>query len=248
MKGLILAAGMGTRLFPLTRTRPKCLVHTAGRPMMEYQLDSLRRAGISETTIVVGYMAEAVRDHFGSNYRGVNISYVENTDYDKTNNLYSLWLAREKFDEDILLIESDLVFDDLLIWDLLMIDAPNVAIVDNFQPTMNGTAILAEDGIANHMVLKSDQGPEFDYGQALKTVNIYRICKETLAETIVPKMKEILDDNGSDMYYEAVFANLIESGCMKMAAMNTGNRKWAEIDTLDDLRDAERLFAAAVIS
>ena len=129
-----------------------------------------------------------------------------------------------------------------------MIDAPNVAIVDNFQPTMDGTAILAEDGIANLMVLKSDQGPEFDYGQALKTVNIYRICKETLAETIVPKMKEFLDDNRADMYYEAVFANLIESGCMKMAAMNTGNRKWAEIDTLDDLRDAERLFAAAVIS
>ncbi|MBC8280446.1 MAG: phosphocholine cytidylyltransferase family protein [Chloroflexi bacterium] len=247
MKGLILAAGMGTRLFPLTRTRPKCLVHVAGRPMMEYQLDSLRRAGIHETTIVIGHMADAVRDHFGSNYRGVNISYVENADYDKTNNLYSLWLAREEFNEGILLIESDLVFDDLLVWDLLMMKAPNLAIVDYFQPTMDGTVIMAEDGVAKQMVLKSDQGPEFDYSQALKTVNIYRLCKETLVETIVPKMEEFLDDDRSDMYYEAVFADLIESGCMKMAAMNTGNRKWAEIDTLDDLRDAERMFAAAAV-
>jgi choline kinase len=156
--------------------------------MMEYQLDALRRAGINETTIVIGYMAEAVRDYFGSNYRGVNISYVENTDYDKTNNLYSLWLAREEFSEGILLIESDLVFDDLLICDLLMVDAPNAAIVDRFQPPMDGTVILAEDGIAKQMVLKSDQGPEFDYGQALKTVNIYRLCIETLIENIVPKM------------------------------------------------------------
>ena len=78
MKGLILSAGMGTRLDPLTRTCPKCMVHVAGRPMMEYQLDGLRKAGVVECTIVVGYMADAVRDYFGASYRGLNLSYVEN--------------------------------------------------------------------------------------------------------------------------------------------------------------------------
>ena len=95
MKGLILSAGMGTRLHPLTRTRPKCLVHVAGRPMMEYQLDSLRRAGVENCTIVVGYLADAVRGYFGSDYRGVGLTYVENTAYASTNNLYSFFIENQ---------------------------------------------------------------------------------------------------------------------------------------------------------
>lgn len=139
------------------------------------------------------------------------------------------------------------MFDDLLIWDLLMMNAPNAAIVDRFQSGMDGMVILAEDGMTKQMGLKSGQGPEFDYGQALKTVNIYRLCKETLVETIVPKMEEFLDDDRSDVYYEAVFANLIDSGSMKMAVMDTGSRNWAEIDTLDDLRNADSMFATATV-
>lgn len=245
MKGLILSAGMGTRLHPLTRTRPKCLVHVAGRPMMEYQLDSLRRAGVDNCTIVVGYMAEAVRRYFGSDYRGVSLSYVENTTYASTNNLYSFWLARAEFDDDVLLLEADLVFDDRLVRELVVMDEPNVAIVDRFQSNMDGTVILAENGAAKSMVLKVDQGPGFDYRRALKTVNIYRLSKESLVEAIVPKMDEFLQEGRADQYYEAVFADLIATGRMNMAVMNTGNNKWAEIDTLSDLRDAEKRFSAA---
>ena len=242
MKGLILSAGMGTRLDPLTRTRPKCLVQVAGRPMMEYQLDSLRRAGVKNCTIVVGYMADSVRGHFGSNYRGVSLSYVENTIYDKTNNLYSLWLAKAEFDDDILLLEGDLVFDDRLVRQLVQMDERNVAIVDRFQSYMDGTVILASGGVADSMVLKADQGPGFDYGPAFKTVNIYRLSRESLKEEIVPEMEAFLAKGRTDQYYEAVFASLIGSGRMNMAVMNTGNSKWAEIDTLGDLRDAQRMF------
>ena len=245
MKGLILSAGMGTRLDPLTRTRPKCMVHVAGRPMMEYQLDSLRRARVESCTIVVGYMADAVRGYFGSDYRGVSLTYVENAAYASTNNLYSFWLARAEFDDDVLLLEADLVFDDRLVRELVVMDEPNVAIVDLFQSNMDGTVILAENGAAKSMVLKVDQGPGFDYRRALKTVNIYRLSRESLVEDIVPKMGEFLEEGRADQYYEAVFANLISAGRMNMAVMNTGNKKWAEIDTLGDLSEAEKLFAAA---
>jgi len=247
MKGLILAAGMGTRLDPLTRARPKCLINVAGRPMMEYQLDSLRRAGIKDCTIVVGYLAGSVRDYFGSDYRGLRLSYVENKSYDSTNNLYSLWLARSVFDDDVLLLEADFVFDDLLVSELVLSDDQNVAVVDRYQPHMDGTVILAEGGVAKSMVLKSDQGLEFDYSRALKTVNIYRLSKDSLAESIVPKMEEFLKNGLDDQYYEAVFASVIGSGHMSMAVMSTGNRKWAEIDTLKDLRDAERMFATTAV-
>lgn len=245
MKGLILSAGMGTRLHPLTHSRPKCLIHVAGRPMMAYQLDSLRMAGVESCTIVVGYMAEAVRGYFGTDYRGLSLSYVENTTYATTNNLFSLWLARGEFDDDILLLESDLVFDDSLVGELVQMDEGNVAVVDRYQSHMDGTVILAHEGAARSMVLKADQGPGFDYDFALKTVNIYRLTKESLEEAIVPKMKEFLAEGRDDQYYEAVFANLIDAGRMNMAIMNTGSKKWAEIDTLGDLNDAEKLFAAA---
>ena len=185
MKGLILAAGMGTRLDPLTRTRPKCMVHVAGRPIMEYQLDSLRKAGVKDCAIVVGYMADSVRGHFGSSYRGVSLSYVENTIYAETNNLYSLWLAKAKLNDDLLLLEGDLVFDDQIIRKLVQTDEQNVAIVDRFRSHMDGTVILASRGVADSMVLKADQGPEFDYGPALKTVNIYRLSRESLMDAIV---------------------------------------------------------------
>ncbi|MCH8800578.1 MAG: phosphocholine cytidylyltransferase family protein [Chloroflexi bacterium] len=245
MKGFILSAGMGTRLDPLTRTCPKCMVHVAGRPMMEYQLDALKRAGVDNCTIVVGYMAESVRGHFGATYRGVSLSYVENKIYAETNNLYSFWLAKAELDDDVLLLEGDLVFDDQLVSQLVRMDEQNVAIVDRFRPHMDGTLILADGGLVKSMVLKSAQGPGFDYGSALKTVNIYRLSRESLVECIIPKMEEFLDEGRSDLYYEAVFANLIGSGRMDMAVMNTGNKKWAEIDTLNDLRDAEKMFAPA---
>ncbi len=242
-----MAAGIGIRLHPLTLTRPKCLVEAGGKPMMEYQLDGLRTAGIAECTIVVGYMADSVRSYFGSNYRGMKLSYLENKAYDSTNNLYSLWLARAEFDDDILLLESDLVFDNELISELTLMDQPNVAVVDKFRPNMDGTIILAAGGITKQMVLKSDQGSHFDYGRALKTVNIYRLSQETLVETVVPGMAEFLEDEQTDQYYEAVFANLIDSGSMSMAVMDTGIRKWAEIDTVGDLMDAERMFAAPAV-
>jgi len=214
---------------------------------MEYQLDSLRRAGIGECAIIVGYMAESVRAHFGSYYRGIRLSYVENADFNTTNNLYSLWLAREQFDDDILLLESDLVFDDLLVCELAAIKGQNVAMVDRFQPHMDGTVIFADGGAAKSMVLKSRQGPDFDYRHALKTVNIYRLTKESLQDAIVPEMEEFLEEGQTGQYYEAVFASLMDSDRMSMSVMNTGNRRWAEIDTLGDLEDAERMFATAVV-
>ena len=235
---------MGTRLDPLTRTRPKCMVHVAGRPMMEYQLDSLRSAGVEQCTIVVGYMAESVGGYFGPNYQGVSLTYVKNDDYAKTNNLYSLWLAKAELDDDILLLEGDLVFDHHLVSQLTQMEEQNIAVVDQFRPDMDGTVILANGGIAESMVLKADQGPKFDYGPALKTVNIYKLSRETLAEAIVPEMGEFLTKGRTGLYYEAVFASLIGSGRMNMAVMNTGTSKWAEIDTLADLRDAEKMFGA----
>jgi choline kinase len=199
------------------------MVHVAGRPMMQYQLDALRKAGVVECTIVVGYMADAILDYFGASYRGLNLSYVENTVYAETNNLYSFWLARVELDDDTLLLEADLVFDTQLVSQLVSMDESNVAVVDRYQPSMDGTVVLASGNFAESMVLKADQGRWFDYRTALKTVNIYRLSKETLANVILPEMEVFLNDGRTDQYYEAVFSTAISMRPEAIRLANTAS-------------------------
>ena len=116
---VILAAGQGLRLRPLTDKIPKCLAAVHGKSIMSYQLAALERAGIQRCVMVVGYMAGLVRDKFGSQYNAMELSYVENKCYAETNNLYSLWLAREQIADDILLLECDIIFEDSVLSELI---------------------------------------------------------------------------------------------------------------------------------
>ena len=111
MKAIILAAGMGTRLLPITLSVPKCLVPVNSKPILEHQLDALLKAGVRDTILVVGYLSELIFDKYGTRYGGMNIHYVRNQIYDRTNNLYSLWLARLHLDNQVLLLEGDLFFE-----------------------------------------------------------------------------------------------------------------------------------------
>ena len=130
MKAIILAAGMGTRLRPITRTIPKCLVQVNSKPILEHQLDSLLLAGVREVVLVVGHLAELLSEKYGTSYGGMNIHYVENRIYDRTNNIYSLWLARQHLNSQVLLLEGDLVFEPELLLRLTQSPEPDVAFVE----------------------------------------------------------------------------------------------------------------------
>ena len=143
MQAVILAAGQGTRLRPFTNECPKPLVGVQGKPMLHYQLEALDGAGVRECVIVVGWCADLIREAIGARFGNVAISYVENEIYDRTNNIYSLWLARRSIVDDILLLEGDLVFEPALLLDLLDTPYDNVAVVDRYDSTMNGTVIQA---------------------------------------------------------------------------------------------------------
>ncbi len=242
MKAVILAAGMGTRLRPLTNSRPKCLVEVHGKPIVQHQLESLANVGVAECILVTGYLSDQLREHFGREFCGVEISYVENERYAETNNLYSLWLAIKELDDDITLLEGDLIFEDALLEQLFAIPEPNVAVVDRYQPFMDGTVILAEGRVAKTMVLKKDQGGNFDYSRALKTVNIYRLSGKDLSHRIIPELTRYVVEEKTDQYYEAVFADLVSREVLELSILQTKATKWAEIDTIEDLKLAEKLF------
>ncbi len=253
MKAIILAAGMGTRLRPITMSVPKCLVPVNSKPILEHQLDALLLAGIREVVLVVGHLGKSLSDNYGTSYCGMNIHYVENRLYDRTNNIYSLWLAREHLNSQVLLLESDLVFEPELLERLVQTPEPNVAIVERFQPHMDGTVILTKglgaNGLwASGMVLKAHQGEDFDFASALKTVNIYKLSQELLQGQIVPELDSYIAQQRSDQYYEAVFADLIARDAMHLAVLEAAPHRWAEIDTLDDLQAAEELFAKEILA
>ena len=241
MQAVILAAGQGTRLRPFTNECPKPLVSVQGKPMLYYQLEALDGAGVRECVIVVGCCADLVRETIGARFGNVAISYVENEIYDRTNNIYSLWLARRSIVDDILLLEGDLVFEPALLLDLL--DAPydNVAVVDRYDSTMNGTVIQAAGDLATAMVLKADHPPDFDYGSALKTVNIYKLSGRAVRWQVMPYLDEYIARGQTSHYYEIAFARAIADGSLRMHVLGTGPRWWTEIDNVDELRHAQTM-------
>ena len=247
MKAIILAAGMGTRLRPITSSLPKCLVPVNSKPILEHQLEALLTAGVRDVILVVGYLSELVSDRYGTMYGGMNIHYVQNHFYDCTNNIYSLWLARQHLDSQVLLLEGDLVFDPELLQRLAQAPERDVAIVERFQPYMDGTVIQANGHQAGRMVLKTHQGNAFDYSSVLKTVNIYKFSQEVLQYKIVPRLESQVAQQRYDQYYEAVFSDLISQGSLRLAILCAAPNKWAEIDTLEDLQTAERIFAAETL-
>ena len=156
-------------------------------------------------------------------------------------------MANKEFDDDILLLEGDLVFEDTLLEQLLTSPKPNVAVVDQYQHFMDGTIILAEGGVSKAMVLKKDQGSDFDYSRALKTVNIYKLSGKDLSQLIIPELTRYVVEGKTDQYYEAVFADLVSRGVFELSILRTEAVKWAEIDTIDDIELAEKLFPAMAV-
>jgi len=241
MQAVILAAGQGSRLRPLTDHRPKCLIEVRGKPMLQYQLEALCEAGVRRCVIVVGHHAEQVRAFAGTRYRSLAITYVENDVFDTTNNIYSLWLARHEITEDMLLLESDLVFEPELLLELCDTPWQNVAVVDRFQPFMNGTVIFGQGDTARAMVLKKDQGPGFDYASALKTVNIYKLCHQTVRDHLMPALDDLVSRGLTDHYYETSISQAVAEGSMRLHVLRTGPHAWTEIDTVEDLMNAESI-------
>ena len=137
---LLLAAGSGYRLRPLTDDQPKCLTEIDGIPILERLVDSLCQQGF-ERLVVVGYLEHRIRKFLREWRDGLSIEYVVNSQYRTTNNIYSLWLARKAIQDPFLLIESDLIFDPTLLHDLLQ---PNRIAISSLQPWMNGSTVTVE--------------------------------------------------------------------------------------------------------
>ena len=234
---LLLAAGTGSRLYPLSQNAPKCLAIVKGISILERMITNLMQNGFKRLVIVTGYLESHIRNFLGDQSGDIKIEYVFSPLYKNTNNIYSLWMARKAIEEPFLLLESDLVFDEALLDEMLYPDRIAVA---KMQPWMNGTSVTVNQSrqVKDFLVNNVDSLGDAKY----KTVNIYSLSLKSWNGIVKILDKRISDGKVND-YYETVFAEMIADGSLHLEAVFFDDKPWYEIDTIDDLAEAQKLFS-----
>lgn len=245
MQTIILAAGMGKRLGKLTQNNTKCMVEVNGIKLIDRFLTQLSKLDLSRIIIVVGYEGNKLINYINSNYKGkTKIEFVSNNIYDRTNNIYSLALVKDKLiEDDTILLESDLIFEDSILLQLVNSPYPNLAAVAKYEEWMDGTMVCidSENNILNFIPKKA-----FNYNsisQYYKTINIYKFSKEFSQKKYVPFLEAYNKVMGNNEYYEQVLRVLTFLDKTGLKAMPINDEKWYEIDDIQDLDIAETIFA-----
>ncbi len=244
-KAIILAAGIGSRLVPFTEHTPKCLVTVNDIPILSNTLTHLSDSGVEETVIVVGYLKEKIYDMIGDSFNGMKVSYIESDRYATTNNIYSLWLAREHLTEDIVLLDADVFFERSLLDNMFSNGNGNVAAVARHESWMSGTVVsLDREGNIQALLETRYQGPQFDYSRVFKTLNVYLLRRDFLNDQFVPRLEAFINAGDVDLYYEVILHATAYSQQHSMAALLCDDIKWFEIDDENDRLTAEYIFAS----
>jgi NDP-sugar pyrophosphorylase family protein len=250
-RAVILAAGFGSRLRPLTDFQPKPLVQVNGVSIMHNALRNLASLGVREVTIVVGYRKDAIEYVFAGEFCGMAIRYVESDAFERTGSAYSLWLARDALMAgDVYLLEGDVFFDEQTLLRLQRDEADNAAAVAPFNELMEGSAVVLDaDGMIAEVRMKQTAADLSRAGapRLFKTMNLLRLSGDVLRETVVPVLDELICSGAIKAYTEELLANLIEQRGMKLHATRCDDLKWYEIDSESDLRLAEEIFAPAQV-
>ena len=236
---------MGRRLGELTKENTKCMVPVNGVRLIDRLLGQLSGLKLNRVIIVVGYQGQKLIDYIGNRYEGkLKIEFAENPIYDKTNNIYSLSMVKDKLQEDdTLLIESDLIFSDRFFPMIIENPYPNLALVAKYESWMNGTMVRLDE--EQHIVnfISKDAFDYSDVDSYYKTVNIYKFSKDFLQHQYVPFLDAYTKAVGNNEYYENVLRIISMLNSHNMKALPVGNEKWYEIDDKQDLDIAEALFA-----
>lgn len=244
MQAVILAAGMGKRLGELTKNNTKCMVKINGISLINRLLEQLSKLSLNKIIIVIGYEGEKLKNYLGYSYKTIEIEYIENPIYNKTNNIYSLYLAKEKLlEDDTILIESDLIFEDSIFTLLEQSSYPNVAVVAKYKSWMDGTMVRIdnENNIINFIPQKAFRYE--DIALYYKTVNIYKFSKEFARNQYIPFLEAYIHALGNNEYYEQVLRVITILDNCNLKALILNNEKWYEIDDIQDLDIAETIFS-----
>ena len=242
MKALILAAGFGKRLRPITDSIPKAMVEVNGTPLLVNALNNLTNVGIMDVGIVVGHMSDYIIQQIGYEWNGAKVSYFENPRYLTTNNVVSLYNAIDYCNDDILMLECDIYYHKEMLEALMQGKGECSILVSPFNPkTMDGTVIRVDGDKAQELILGKWQEEGFDYSSTRKTVNMYRFTK-AFTQKYMPLIKWYVENMGEQSYYEKVLGSLMFLREVDVRIVEVPECMWCEVDDASDLVRAREMF------
>jgi len=233
MKAIILAAGEGNRIKGITN-KPKCLLEIAGLSLLENALSCLSREGFQEVILVVGYRAELIKE-FGNNFEDMKLTYIETTLYRTTNNMFSLYLAREHLYDGAVILEGDVLFEPLILKRLLDSQQDCWA-VDNFVNLDGAMLTTDQEGKITKIEIIREIST---FPQGHKSVGIIRVSSDMGAK-IASWLDEDVRRDDTRIYYDLVLAKRLDKHPIYIC--DIAGLKWAEIDNEEDYRKAQLLF------
>lgn len=246
MQGLILAAGMGRRLENYIKGKIKCMLEIKGQTLISRQIAALKSVGIQKIVIVCGYKKDDLKRYITENVKGIEIVFIDNDSYETTNNIYSVFLAREYLkNDDTLLIESDLIFEESIIREIVDDKSSNIVAVSKYKTWMDGTVVTIDNNYINNIYTKKEFNSE-NIRNYYKTMNIYKLSRNFSVEQYVPYLERYILENKKNEFYEVIFKELIQNKDIKLKAKIFNKEKWYEIDTIQDLDIANCLFGDRV--
>ena len=244
MQAIILAAGMGKRLGELTKGHTKCMVKVNGETLISRLLKQLDRCKLHKIILVIGYKGNELKEYISTLQIHTPIEYVENDIYDKTNNIFSLFLAKDALlADDTLLFESDIILEDSIIDLLIQTPDKDIAIVDKYEPWMDGTVVTIDEENRIERFVPKNQFKYTETADYYKTVNLYKFSKDFSTSMYVPFLEAYCKSLGTNEYYEQVLRVITMIDKSSIKALPLQGNKWYEIDDAQDLDIAESLFS-----
>lgn len=244
MQAIILAAGMGKRLKELTQSNTKCMVKVNGVTLIERMLHQIEKQHFSRIVIVVGYEGKKLIDYIDTLGIQTPVVYVNNPIYDRTNNIYSLSLAKDYLQmEDTVLFESDLIFEDSVIEALLSDPRETLALVDKYESWMDGTCVKLGEGDSIEAFVPGKKFKFDEIKDYFKTVNIYKFSRHFSQTHYVPFLEAYSKALGDNEYYEQVLRVITMLDDPEIKAKRLEGQLWYEIDDIQDLDIAASMFA-----
>ena len=241
MKAVILAAGMASRLRPLTEHTPKCLLSISERPLLQRSMDALIQGGIKDFVIVTGYLHEMIEQFVAKTYGGsINVEFIHNELYDSTNNIYSLWLARPAVDgKDFLLLDSDLLYDPAIIRQVMECSAANVLTLIRHELGEEEMKVVC-DAQGTIKEISKTCSPSAAAGESLGIEKIGTSYSTALYKELEQMMN---NEHLENKFYELAFERLIPQG-HSYKVVDVTEFFSCELDTVEDFENAKEKIPA----
>jgi choline kinase len=237
MRSIILAAGMASRLRPLTDNTPKCLLKIGERSLLQRSIDALTSNGIKEIVIVTGYLHNQIEDFVKQQYPSLDVTFIHNGVYDSTNNIYSLWLARPKADgEEILLLDSDLLYDPEIITRILNTKAENILTLIRHDLGEEEMKVVTDGGSEGKITeISKTCSPSDAIGESLGIEMMGKSYTSALYQELEPMMNQ---EHLENVFYEKAFERLIPKG-HTFNVLDVTDLFSCELDTVEDFQNAK---------